>query len=186
MSPADILALTGLKDAVSKCFASVFSEITGTAEAWLSVARLQTTCRQNYADYVARAVGTFPLFATGRSATIEACYVQVAVSSEIEREKYKPIKQIERLLRQQKIGYSLQSTSAPLSPLAAIESTATGFALVGNPGSGKTTAFRYISMEAARGTLVRKMRRLPVYLPVRDLALRGTARPEAPHPCLNG
>jgi predicted NACHT family NTPase len=54
-------------------------------------------------------------------------------------------------------------------PLDALEKSSPGFALLGTAGSGKTTAFRYLALQAARGRTVKGKRRIPIYLAVREL-----------------
>jgi hypothetical protein len=167
----DAVGVIGVKDAIKHCFSSVFSEINESSEAWFQSTKLDTVSRDRYADFLARRVGQFPLFGTSRYVLVTESYVSVAVSSELEREKYKPASHIEALLRKERRGFArlASDSSDAMLPIDALEASPDGFALLGTAGSGKTTAFRYLAMEAAKGRIVKGRRRIPIYLAVRDL-----------------
>lgn len=158
-----------LAEIVNRSFLSVFNEINIATEAWLEKSKLLTVGRNNYALFVANALGKFPLFGTTRFAAVEDAYVKVNVSPEFERERYKNRDAIERALLRQAKGARIREVYGQ-SPMEAMDSTASHFALLGNPGSGKTTAFRYIAVQLAKGHALRGRRRLPAYFAVRDMA----------------
>lgn len=165
----DSLLLEGFKDPIKKSFASVFEEINLSAETWLNKTNLLTIGRENYANYIATRIGQFPLFGTNRVVNVSDVYTRVCISDDIESLRYKTRSEIEQRLVAQKRGHSSQLTNA-LMPLEALDNSIDGFALLGNPGSGKSTAFRHLAVEAARGTKIRAMRRLPVFLAVREMS----------------
>jgi hypothetical protein len=69
----------GLQSGIRHCFASVFSELNLTSEAWFQKSKLLTLGRDNYADYIASRVGQFPLFAANRSVSVSDVYVLVSI-----------------------------------------------------------------------------------------------------------
>lgn len=166
------LSLISLKDGIQACFSSVFSEINVAAEAWLQERKLFTVGRDNFTDFVLRRVGIFPLFGTSRSATVDESYVSLELSRDLERMRYRDLSDIEQGIRRQRHGasYEPERQQDGFSPLDALNLTEGGFALVGNPGSGKTTVFRHLVVEAARGRTVQGRRVLPIYLAVRDMS----------------
>lgn len=80
-NPLDVI---GVKDAIKHCFSSVFQELNLSTEAWYQTAKLDSLSRDEYADFLTRRVGLFPLFGTGRSVLVTDSYVQVAVSCDPE------------------------------------------------------------------------------------------------------
>jgi len=172
MNPIDAIDVIGLKDAIKRSFSSVFSELNLASEAWFQKTKLLTIGRDNYADYVAARVGVFPLFATNKSASVEATYIRVNISTDIERDRYRNRIQVEEGLRRHKLGADSDDRRqrTGMNPVESISSNSGGFALVGLPGSGKTTIFRSIAVTAARGQRIRGRKRVPIYLAARDLA----------------
>lgn len=173
--PIDSIDITGLRDGIRSCFSSVFSELNIATEAWYQEKRLLTTGRDNFADFISRQVGVFPLFGTSRSASIDNSYVTLRISRDIERIRYKNLEDIEERVTRERRGLysSKEGQSQSLPPLDALNSTESGFALVGNSGSGKTTVFRHLAVEAARGRAIRGRRVIPVYLAVKDVSENG-------------
>ncbi len=172
MDPVSVVGTTGLKLLAQKSFSSIFDELRSKAEAFISEHKLLSASSEKYADYIVARIGVFPLYATNRQVSVEDTYTQVCISNDIEREKYKAASDIEAALRKQKSGVIQLATQngTTLKPIEAIQSTSQGFALLGNPGSGKTTLFRHLTVQAAKGVAIRGMIRLPIYLAARDMA----------------
>ena len=148
----------------------VFEEVNLSTEAWLQKTKLLTVGKERYADFIANTVGVMPLFATSHSVELNDTYVRVGFSTQIERERYRSEKQIVKALKKQARGGSRAAVTAKgKSPLAAIASSRNCFALLGTAGSGKTTAFRHLAVELARGVRLGGELKMPVYLAVRDL-----------------
>lgn len=164
-------AASSLLDPIKRSFTAVFNELNAATEARIDQAKLHTTGRDRYARYIAAKVGRFPLFGTTRQVQVQDVYIRVAFSSDIESLRYKPRHAIERSLYQQKWGHAdtrrLQETL--LAPVDALNRTDEGFALLGAPGSGKSTAFRHIAVLAANGQRIRGKRRIPVFLAAREM-----------------
>lgn len=181
MEALEVLDLIGVKDAIKRSFASVFGELNLATEAWFQKTKLLTVGRDNYSDYIATKIGVFPLFATNRSASVDTSFVSVEISTDIERDRYRSRGEIERGLERVRRGEDSDLTrrQSGMSVLKSITSTSGGFALVGIPGSGKTTLFRSIALRSARGEPVRGRKRIPVFLAIRDLSSKGTGIMEA-------
>ncbi len=162
----------GITDIVKRSLFSVFDELNLSTEAWFQKTKIMTTGRRRYAEFIASDVGRFPLFGTTFSASVEDSYVNMNLSTEIDREIYKSIEKIERSLRREKSGGvgTGRSSKTRFSPSEALEATETNLALLGSAGSGKTTAFRHLAVSIARGQIVRGKHRIPIYLAVRDMA----------------
>lgn len=159
----------GLEEIIKRSVLSVFNEINLSSEAWFEKSKLLTLGRRNYASYIIRSLGQFSLFGTSRSASVTEVYVRVNITTDLERERYKDPEEIQRSLMRQTKGEAVRNACASL-PIDAIESTKTNFALLGNPGSGKTTAFRHLAVEIAKGRPIRGKRRIAAYFAVRDMA----------------
>ena len=172
MDVIDAIDIIGLKKAISRSFSSVFGELNEASEAWFQKTKLLTVGRENYANFMANKVGIFPLFATNKSASVDTAYIRVDVSTDIERDRYRSRVQIERDLKRRRLGADAdhQRRQSGETPIGAISSTSGGFALIGMPGSGKTTIFRSIAVQSARGKPIRGRARIPIYLAVRDLS----------------
>jgi len=168
----------GLLDGIKHCFASVFGELNIAGEAWANKTLLVTSGRERYAEYMARRVGMFALFGTSRTTSVDDAYVAVRVCDQIARDIYKAREAIETTIRYEKVGQPVIASSA-CDPADALDSGHGGFALIGAPGSGKTTIFRHIAIAVARGRAVRGRRRLPIYIAARDLNTAEGARDAA-------
>jgi predicted NACHT family NTPase len=107
--------------------------------------------------------------------------VRVGLSSQLERERYRTQDEISERLRQQRRGSAVdddrRAAGKPL--LEVVDASTGGIALLGNPGSGKTTALRHLALTLAKGHAVRARRVIPIFLPVRDLAIDGRGIEEA-------
>jgi predicted NACHT family NTPase len=173
MTLAGSLDLIGVTDAIKKSFASVFGELNLASEAWFQKTRLLTVGRDNYANYMATKIGVFPLFATNRSATVDSNFVSVDISTDIERDRYRSREEIELGLERLRRGKDSDVTrrQTGISAVESITATSGGFALVGTPGSGKTTLFRSIALRSARGERIRGRKRIPIFLALRDLSI---------------
>ncbi|MEA3346825.1 MAG: NACHT domain-containing protein, partial [Candidatus Auribacterota bacterium] len=135
--------------------------------------KLLTIGMKKYAEFLAKEVGLFPLFATSKYTSVDNAYVKVSISKEIEKEHYKSRDQITERIKKQKQGQTAYSDKEVeiLTPLEAIDKSEDNFSLIGDPGSGKTTAFRFITIFAAKGGQVRGKKRFPIFLAVRDMAI---------------
>ena len=175
MNIIDPLDLIGLKDVVKTFVGNIFTEINKRTDALFQTKSLLYDASEQYADYIVGRVGMFPLFGTTKITSVDSSYIRVDVSQDIQHEKYRRPHEIARDLRLQKIGEkgTAEATRPALTPIAAIEQSRNGFALIGNAGFGKTTAFRFLAVQAARGFPIREKSRLPLYLSVRDLGRSG-------------
>ena len=174
MPAESLLESVPLARAISSSFSSVFSELNVEGEAWYQHTKLLTIGRRRYAEYLTETVGRFPLFLADRTVAVDQAYVSVKLANKIRRHVYKSRKNLdEQLLRQARGG--LSEPGEPEDPVSALEkSDEPHFALVGTPGSGKTTAFRYLAIVAARGDKLRGSKRISIYLAVRDLDFSGS------------
>jgi hypothetical protein len=175
MEPDTVLAFTAATDLIKQSFTSIFQSANLTAETGFQSWKLKTLSRDRFAEHVIRSVGSFPLFGTTKQASVESSYVRITLSSDLERNRYRSRDAIVAGIRQQKIGDTADAerTSDRPTLIDALERTHLGVALVGLPGSGKTTALRHLALSLAKGQSIRGHRVLPIYLPVRDLAARG-------------
>ncbi|WP_319240218.1 NACHT domain-containing protein [uncultured Propionivibrio sp.] len=172
--------LEGFKEPIKKSFASVFEEINLSTEAWLNKTKLLTIGRDNYAEFIAAKIGRFPLFGTSREVSVGDVYTRVQISNDIESQRYKSRAQIEHRLRAHRTSVAERAKSdSSITPLDAINSGTNGFALLGNPGSGKSTVFRHLAISAASGTLIRGRLRIPIFLAVREMASKSKSVAEA-------
>jgi predicted NACHT family NTPase len=155
---------------VKTSFDRVFTDLNLSAETWFQRLRLKTFDRDFYADYILRNVGMFPLFGTTKSASVEDAYVHVMVTADIERMRYRSVHDIDAALRRQRLG-DARSSASDTDLLSVINLTQADVALTGLPGSGKTTALRWLAVAAAKGATVRERRVMPIFLTARDMAL---------------
>jgi predicted NACHT family NTPase len=100
---------------------------------------------------------------------VEDSYVRVNITGRPDREIYRDRNVLTFELMKERAGVSPNESHRPITAIDAIEQSQDGFALLGSPGSGKTTAFRHIAVHIARGTPLRGRTRLPLYLAVRDM-----------------
>ena len=166
---------------VEKSLVGVLDGLGERAKVWWQRTRLLTIGRQRYNEFIIRSVGKFPLFGTSRTVSVNEKYVRVELSPDIMREVYRSKDLIESEILDQQRG--LTDRSVPQGRTAglwdALESTSDGFALLGVAGSGKTTGFRYLTVQAASGRKVHGKRRVPLLITVRDLARSGGSILEA-------
>lgn len=171
----DILSTSksiGITKVVENAFISVFQDANVMTEAWLQKSKLMTIGRSKFSDYIQKSVGTFPLFGTNRNVPVDSIYVRVRITSDLEKERYKSHVEIENSLKKQKRGEVPDKNrfSRGCNLYNALEGTKEGIALLGNAGSGKTTAFRRLVVDLARGLTIRGKRRLPLYIAIRDIS----------------
>jgi predicted NACHT family NTPase len=163
-----------LRGIIKQSFASVFEALNVAAETQYQRFRLKNVTQERFADYVVRVVGTFPLFGTTKQASVESAYVRIGLSSRLERERYRKESEIEDALKLQRGGQSFDperhATGKTLQQVLAEVTTAV--ALVGNPGSGKTTTLRHLAVSLAKGERIRGKRYIPLFLSVRDLTVQ--------------
>lgn len=170
MDPATTFIIGGTQKAVQSTFSAIIDSVAGRTRAWMELRKLTHNGAEKYADFFARKVGVFPLFATTISAAVDQAFVRVSITDRIDREVYKSRGQLAAELIKQKRGQLAQVVGRPMFPLEAIEASPSGFALIGGPGSGKTTILRHLAMHLAKGGLLRGEERLPIYVAVRDIA----------------
>ena len=174
------ILLEGFKEPIKRSFTSVFEEINLSTETWVNKTNLLTIGRENYAEYVATKIGRFPLFGTTREVSVEDVYTRVQISDDIEAQKYKSRNQIECQIRAHKVGSTKKiGAQNSIAPLDAINHGAHGFALLGNPGSGKSTVFRHLAVSTAAGTPIRGKKRIPLFLAVREMASKSLSIADA-------
>jgi len=179
MEPLLLASLDGVREIAKQSFVSVFAGINREVETLFQLYKIRATSRDKYADYIARSVGVFPLFATTKRAYVESAYVSVGISSAIERERYRSAGQIAESLHQQRRGKGGEPKPNTSTLYVALNNTNDAIALVGNPGSGKTTALRHLAVTLAKGAPIRGRKVIPVFLAVRDLALMNQGVEEA-------
>lgn len=167
------LALDATRGIIMQSFAKVFEGLNVATEAQYQRLRLKTVTKERYADYVTRNVGVFPLFGTTQHASVETAYVRIALSDRLERERYRSASDIEAALRTQRAGRAADPAreASARTLLDVLGSGVAAVALVGNPGSGKTTSLRHVAVELAKGAHLQNRRLLPLFLSVRDLAV---------------
>ncbi len=174
----DIQAIVGLSAAtelIKHSFGRVFEAANIAAETGFQSWKLKSFSYDRFAEHVMRSVGYFPLFGTTQQASVEASYVRITLSSDLERHRYRSPDVITAGIRRQKHGglADVARASAGVTLLEAINRTQLGVALVGLPGSGKTTALRHLALTLAKGERIRDRHVLPVYLAVRELSMHG-------------
>jgi hypothetical protein len=162
------MLLPGLEQPIKESFLSVFQDVNERADAWVAYKKLLTIGANRYAKYLHQSAGYFALFGTNREAKIDQAYVSLVLTDQLRRERYRSSEEIEEELR---MGGTFQGTRGGNSYtiLEALESSDKSLAVVGVAGSGKTTAFRFLALRAAAGIEIRGRRRLPLYLPVREM-----------------
>lgn len=167
------IALDLSRGIVMQSLAKVFEGLNVAAEAQYQRFRLKAVTQERYADYVTRNVGTFPLFGTTQHASVETAYVKIGLSDRLERERYRSAADIEAALRDQQSGRAADPTREASSRtlLEVLDNGGVAVALLGNPGSGKTTSLRHVAVELAKGAQVGGKRLIPLFLSVRDLAV---------------
>lgn len=174
MEPLTTAGLAAASGVVQRSFLSVFESLNASTEAWYQWLRLKTVAREKYAEHILRTVGTFPLFGTTKSACVDSAYVRVSLSSDIERLRYRSAAEISAKLERQRQGDDAEderrSTGRDL--LDVLDQSSKAVAILGNPGSGKTTALRHAALSLATGQTLRGRRAIPFFLPIRDLAAR--------------
>jgi len=156
----------GSKSIISGAFQSVFRDINESSDAWVRALALLAGVSNRYAKWIQDSVGTFSLFAANRNIDVEEAYVRLGLSDRIQREHYRPEAAIEEQLR---AGLDERLTEGQ-AVLPALEDSKGALALVGLAGSGKTTAFRHLAVQAAVGRPILGKTRIPLFLPVRDFA----------------
>lgn len=169
MDLIDSIDVIGVKDGIKKCFSSVFTELNVVSEAWFQKTKLLTIGRENYADHIATKVGVFRLFGTSRNTSVDSSYVRVNISTEIERERYRSVDQIERTLRQQRLGQGESITSE----LALVHwmlsnqvKTALRLLVLRDRVKLRYSVTHLLVLHRGK---IRGKRRIPFYLAVRDL-----------------
>ncbi|HEY4641738.1 MAG TPA: NACHT domain-containing protein [Thermoanaerobaculia bacterium] len=172
--PADLTGATSLSSIIRDAFASVFQAVNRSTETWYQRFKLEELTRDRYAEHILRTVGVFPLFGTTKTASVESSYVRAAVSSDIERYRYRSESTITMALERQRNGKLPEPERhvEAVTLLDVLDSGKANVALVGNPGSGKTTALRYVAVEVAKGHTLRRRRMLPIFLALRDMSAR--------------
>jgi NACHT domain len=169
LRPHDSVPTTSI---IKDAFTSVFSAINRSTEIWFQRFKLEELTRIRYAEHILRSVGVFPLFGTNRTATVEASYVRVGISNDIERYRYRDEPTIIAALERQRAG-EIRHPDRRLqciTLLEALDRGASNVALVGGAGSGKTTALRHVAVAVAQGTKLRRRRRLPIFLALREMS----------------
>jgi hypothetical protein len=162
----------GVKKGIEDSFLSIIDDLSDKIYTLIETTRVTTIGKEKYSEFVLNKVGKYNLFATSITANIYSAYVKVGLTNNIQREKYKPIEQIEDFLKKQKAGFVLEDVdiSNPVFPYEAVNQSDNAFALIGSPGSGKTTAFRHLALTAAKGGKFKNKNVLPLFIQVRDLA----------------
>ncbi|BBO71400.1 hypothetical protein DSCA_53300 [Desulfosarcina alkanivorans] len=156
---------------IKKCFMSVFDDINFASEAFFQEKKLLTISKNKYADYISRLVGTISLYRSRRNLSVEDIYIPVKVSNRIQRDSYKTTEEIKNSVMHQvsgKLGYRQQNEQI-YSPLDAIEKSNGGFLLYGDAGAGKSTLFKWVTLEVARGKKIRQNNVLPIFFSASEL-----------------
>jgi len=181
MDTKTILGLTSAVELIKQSFSRVFDGVNAAAEIGLQSWKLRSVSRDRFAEHVIRTVGYFPLFGTTKQASVESSYVRISLSPDLERDRYRSRDHIAAGMREQRRSEPVSGKRPPagLTLSEAIERTDLGIALVGLPGSGKTTALRHLALDLAKGQSARQRRVLPIYLAVREMAVHGRGIIEA-------
>ncbi|HEY0143055.1 MAG TPA: NACHT domain-containing protein [Thermoanaerobaculia bacterium] len=173
MEVSTVLGLTAAAELIKQSFLRVFDGTNLAAEAAFQAWKVRSLSRDRFADHVVRSVGTFPLFGTNKQANVDTTYVQITLSSDLERDRYKSKETIAAGIRRQRQGIVGNDARAlpGVTLLEAAERTDLGVALIGLPGSGKTTALRHLVLTLAKGEALRGRRVLPLYFAVREMSV---------------
>lgn len=166
----DITAAS-LVELVKTSFSKLFGDLGQDSKAFLQAVRFSTIGRDAYARYIADVIGTFPLFASTRTASVESCYVRLVISDVLEHQMYRSTEAILAALESQRQGGMdfRELMGKAKTPFEALERSPRGLALIGSAGSGKTTIFKHLAVELAKGRTLRGKRRMPLFLAVRDM-----------------
>ncbi|WP_213182898.1 NACHT domain-containing protein [Desulfosarcina cetonica] len=154
---------------------SVFDDVNLTSEAFFQEKKLLTISKNKYADYILRLVGTIPLYRSKRSLNVEDIYIPIKVSNKIQRDSYKSTDEIKKSIIHQvsgKLGRRHHDEQI-YSPLEAIEKSNGGFLLYGDAGVGKSTLFKWITLEVARGKKIGQNNVLPFFFAASELEYNG-------------
>lgn len=175
MDPITGGVVAAAADLVKTSFDNVFRELNLSAETWFQRLKITSFDRDSYADYVLRNVGVFPLFGTTKWASVETGYIRVGVTADIERLRYRPHAEVWESLKQQRTGIVKGTSERGDHLLDLLAVTTSGVALMGLPGSGKTTALRSLAVAAAKGEPVAGKSVLPLFMMARDMATETTS-----------
>jgi hypothetical protein len=170
MDPLTAAGSIAINELVRRTLSAILDEAGISGKTWLRKSKVASALAA-YESYLLRSVSTISLFGSNRTISVENLYVSVHLSPNLEREKYKSREQIHAMMKDQKSGLAPRLLGRPpeRTPLGAINSSSTHMALLGAPGSGKTTALRYLAFLMAKGELIRGSQRIPFYIPVREL-----------------
>jgi len=151
---------------IGQSFVNVFSSLNYSTEAWYQQKKLLSIGEGAYVKYIQESVGRFPLFGTSLFSSIDQSYVDVKATSVIENEVYKPKSEIEATLR---LRSKAKDKNKQIAIVDVFEKEGKRVALVGNPGTGKTTELKYLAIYAASGNKIAGRVRIPIFIPLKDL-----------------
>jgi hypothetical protein len=169
VDPTTTFAFGATQKTAQGVFNSIFESLASRARAWHDLRALIKDSAARYAELIERRVGWFPLFATTKSAPVSEAYVSVCISDRLGREVYRSDSDLIAELLLQREGTPIRQPLSAAKPLDAVENTSAGLALLGTPGSGKTTIFRHIAMYLASGGRLRGQMRIPFFVAVREM-----------------
>jgi predicted NACHT family NTPase len=163
-------------DLVTKVGVNVFSEIFRTGYQgikdslnWVQEKSAERdffgSAAKRYRDQIEERYGTMRIFGMSQPIPIREIYTRVNILEKITAQQRETVEDLHQWFRQNQTGYGKKRSTKP--GLEVVNQTAK-LILLGKPGAGKTTFLKHIALQAADGSLKRKL--LPVFVQLKHLA----------------